>query len=125
MVPDAVYFQFDALTFALTGRASALLAEGNVTAAAADAERALEVARRLKAMRLGRAIRARMAHHGASRKGAKGQVQRTVEAFTIATSHLAQTLGREHPDTLSADRALAELRKQVLERRLMPWCEAR
>ena len=100
-----------ALTFALTGRAGVLLAEGNVTAAAVDAERALQVARRAQGdapwsshsglawLTTGRVHRA------------QGKVQLAIDAFTSASSHLGQTLGREHPDTLSADRALAELQK--------------
>jgi serine/threonine protein kinase len=99
-----------ALNFALIGRAELFLARHRVDAAVADAQRALEVSKRAQGstpysshtglawLTMGRARQAR------------GDTALAREAFSNAVSHLAKTLGEQHPDARSANRALMELR---------------
>jgi len=96
------------LVSALRGRAEVALKRGDATAALADAEAAVAIARSLQGsnthsdatglawLTLARVLRA------------SGAGERSAQAIANAHTELAQTLGSEHPETRAAGELLAQ-----------------
>jgi serine/threonine protein kinase len=92
---------------ALVARASALVTDRQLDAAAKDAQQALTFAQRAQGQLPSSGVTGQAWLMLADVRQAQGRNAEANQAYALAVRHLVDTLGEQHPDTLRARQALA------------------